>query len=301
MNLTTQRGLGLGLLRTTLLLAALGACGSALAQKTAAKGAESQSRIILAINEGGATDADAAETLFKYREFAELIEKTLRLQVTIVAARDRNKLLSSLKKQEYPLLLATPNDIPAEAIRDFGYQPIAMATESSQALFIVPKSSNLNTLAELKGKTILTPDQYSNIWRVANAMLRDSKVNMANEQVKTMRDQAAIGWSMESSFYDVGVINSISGVGRTWEKNGGRVIARSPEFPHMPFIASPQISAEQVLKLRVAVVALDSSESGKAILKKIGLTGFQNASPKVFVDLINWMGALEAAKNAGQH
>jgi hypothetical protein len=53
--------------------------------------------------------------------------------------------------------------------------------------------------------------------------------------------------------------------------------------------------------LRVAVIALDSSDSGKAILKKIGLTGFQDASPKVFLDFINWLGDLEVAKNAGQH
>jgi phosphonate transport system substrate-binding protein len=276
------------------------ASGSALAQTPAAKAAPPPSRLLLAINEGGAANADAAETLFKYQEFAELVEKALRGQVIVVAVRDPNKLRSALKKHEYSLLLARPNDVPSEAIRDFGYQPVAMAKEPAQALFIVPKNSPLKTIADVKGKTIVTPDQYSNIWRVANAMLRDSNIIMANEQVKAMRDQAAIGWSMENAFYDVGVINSISGVGRSWEKNGGRVIARSRELPNMPFIASPQISDEQVLRLRAAVVALDTSDSGKAILKKIGLTGFQNASPKTFLDFLAWIGDLEAAKNAAQ-
>jgi phosphonate transport system substrate-binding protein len=301
MNPTMQRRPSLGRVRIALLLLAIGAWGgSALAQKAATKAAEPQSRMILAINEGGAANADATETLFKYQEFAELVEKIMRRQVIIVAVRDRNKLKASLKKHEYPLLLARPNDVPAEAIRDFGYQPIAMAKEPSQTLFIVQKTSPLKSIADLKGKSIVTPDQYSNMWRVANAMLRDSNIIMANEQVKAMRDQAAIGWSMENGFYDVGVINSASGVARTWEKNGGRVLARSRELPNMPFIASPEVTEEQVAKLRVAVIALDTSDSGKAVLKKIGLTGFQAASPKVFLDFLAWIGDLEVAKNADQ-
>jgi len=277
------------------------ACSFAAAETPSAKAAPPPSRILLAINEGGAANADATETLFKYQEFAETIERALRVQVVMVAVRDREKLKASLRKQEYPLLLARPNDVPAEAIRDFGYRPIAMAKEPSQTLFIVPKDSAIASIADVKGKTIVTPDAYSNMWRVANAMLRDANIIMANEKVRAMRDQAAIGWSMENRFFDVGVINSVSGVGRTWEKNGGRVIARSRELPNMPFIASPQISDEQLAKLRTAVVALDGSDNGKAILKKIGInTGFQVASPSAFLEFLAWIGDLEAAKHAAQ-
>ena len=292
-----QHGLSLGF-RIMLVLVAAMAWGGALAQKQPAKAADSLPRLTLAVNEGGAANADAAETLFKYQEIADLVEKVMRRQVLIVAVRDRNKLKNALKKHEYALLLARPNDVPAEAIRDFGYQAIAMAKEPSQTLLIVPKNSTLKNIAEIKGKTIVTPDQYSNMWRVANAMLRDNNVIMANEKVKSMRDQAAIGWSMETAFYDVGVINSISGVAKSWEKNGGRVLARSRELPNMPFIASPEVTPEQVEKLRAAVVALDSSDPGKAVLKKIGLTGFQPANARVFLDFLAWIGDLEVAKNA---
>jgi len=292
-----QCGPSLGLRILLLFLAGI-AWGGALAQKQAAKPADALPRLTLAVNEGGAANADAAETLFKYQEIADLVEKIMRRQVIIVAVRDRNKLKNALKKNEYALLLARPNDVPAEAIRDFGYQAIAMAKEPSQTLLIVPKNSTLKNIADIKGKTIVTPDQYSNMWRVANAMLRDNNVIMANEKVKAMRDQAAIGWSMENAFYDVGVINSISGVAKSWEKNGGRVLARSRELPNMPFIASPEVTPEQVEKLRAAVVALDTNDAGKAVLKKIGLTGFQPANARVFLDFLAWIGDLEVAKNA---
>jgi ABC-type phosphate/phosphonate transport system substrate-binding protein len=293
-----QTGTALRLFRLGLLALVLGANASALAHKPTAKAvdpAASRPRITLAINEGGAANADFSETQLRYQDFVDLIAKTLRMQVVMVGVRDRNKLKNSLKKQEYELLVARPNDVPALAIRDFGYQLIATAKDSYQTLFIVPKDSPLRTIADVKGKSIVTPDAYSNMWRVANAMLRDNKIDMSREQVRAMRDQAAIGWSMENGFFDVGVVNSTSGVGRGWEKKGGRVIARSRDLPNMPFIASPAISPAQVAQLRALAVSLESSDEGREILKKIGLTAFQETPPKVMLDFLAWLG--EEAKD----
>jgi phosphonate transport system substrate-binding protein len=276
---------------------ALAAGTSALAQKTAAKAAAPPARLLLAINEGGAANANAGETFLRFQEFSEVVEKALGAPVSIIAVRDRNLLLDALKRHSYTLLLARPNDVPAEAIRDYGYQPVVAARESSQALFIVKKDSPLKSIADVKGMSIVTPDRYSNIWRIGNAMLRDNKISMKNEKVRAMRDQAAIGWSMENGFFDVAIINSVSGVGRTWEKNGGRVIARSPELPNMPLIASPDVSAAQIAKIRAALIAFDSNENGKAVLKKIGLTGFREASSQEFLDFLKWLGDLEVDKS----
>ena len=259
--------------RLLLVLApALAACATAFAQTQPA----APTSLVFAINEGGAGNADAADILFRYQELGEVVEKALRVKVSIVNARGRDRLKENLKSHAYALLLARPNDVPAEAVRDFGYQPVVSAKEPYQTLFIVVKNSPIKTIADVKGRTILTPDQYSNMWRAANAMLRDNKIDMGKETVRSMRDQAAIGWSLENGFFDVGVVNSASGVGRSWEKNGGRVVARSRDQINMPLIASPKVSAAQVERLRAAIIALDSTESGQAILKKIGMpAGFK--------------------------
>lgn len=273
----------------------VGASG-AYAQKTdpgRAEKASGENRFILAINEGGAANADYTETMFRFQEFAELVEKTLHTKVVVVSARSRDRLLENLKSHAYQLLLARPNDTAAEAVRDFGYEVIATAKEPSQAWFVVMQDSKLRDLKDVKGRTLVTPDQYSNMWRVANAMLRDINVDMTREKVKSMRDQAAIGWSLQGGFFEVGVINSASGVARTWEKNGGRIIARSRDLPNMPFIAAPTVPAAQVAKLRAAVLALESSEHGRAILKKIGLTGFRETPNKALLDFLAWIGDLD--------
>jgi phosphonate transport system substrate-binding protein len=270
---------------------------NAFAQKKAAKGAEQpQARLTLAINEGGAGSLTATDVVFLYAEFKQVVEKALGAPVTLVALRDMTSLRRSTETGASSFVMARPADVAAEAIRDHGYQAVVVSKEPAHALFIVNKDSPLKTIADIKGKSILTPDRYAYMWRIANAMMRDNKISIANERVRSMSDQAAIGWSMESGFFDVGVVASFSGVGRTWEKNGGRVIARSPELPNTPLIASPKIPAAQIQKLRAALVSLESTESGAAILKKIGVAGFKEASSQTFIDLIKWLGDLEMPK-----
>jgi phosphonate transport system substrate-binding protein len=289
----TVRNLSRRLLPLTLLLLAVGLGSSAVAQK-AGKTAEAENRLIFAINEGGSANADATDILFRYQELGEIVEKALQVRVSIVNARNRDRLRENLQKHAYALLLARPNDVPAEAVRDFGYQPVVSAKEPYQTMFIVMKDSPVKTIADVKGRTIITPDQYSNMWRAANAMLRDNNIDMGKETVRAMRDQAAIGWSLENGFFDVGVVNSASGVGRSWEKNGGRVVAKSRDQINMPFIAAPHVPAAQVAKLRAAVLSLDSTEGGRAILKKIGMpAGFKETPREAYLDFLKWLGELD--------
>ena len=288
MSFTLRRNLSRRLLQLVL-APALAAFAAAFAQ-----GQPAPTSIVFAINEGGAGNADAADILFRYQELGEMVEKALRVKVSIVNARGRDRLKENLKNHSYGLLLARPNDVPAEAVRDFGYQPVVSAKEPYQTLFIVVKTSPIRTISDVRGRTILTPDQYSNMWRAANAMLRDNKIDMSRETVRSMRDQAAIGWSLENGFFDVGVVNSVSGVGRSWEKNGGRVIARSPDQINMPLIASPKVSAAQIERLRAAIIALGTTESGQAILKKIGMpAGFKETPREAFIDFLAWLGDLD--------
>ena len=264
--------------------------GLALAQK-APPVPEVHTRITMAVNEGAAGNADFADILFRYEDFAQVAGKALGTPVVIVSARNRDRVHENLKTRTYKLLISRPNDVPAQAVRDFNFVPVATAKDPYRTLFIVPKDSALKTIADVKGKTIVTPDQYSNMWRAAKAMLRDSNIDMLKESVKSMRDQAAIGWSVENNMFDVGVVNSASGVGKNWEKNGGRVIAASRNQINMPFIASPDFAPAQIAKLRAAVLALDSTDGGRAILKKINLPGgFRETPREELLDFLKWLG-----------
>ena len=293
----TTTGMNFGIVRFAVFLLALVASAGTFAQKPAAKAVEPQRQLILAVSEGGAGNVDAFEISTRYESFKQVIEKALGRPIILVAVRDIKVLRQSVETGAYALVISRPADILAEAIRDYGYQAVVASKESARALFIVLKDSPLTTIADIKGKRIVTPDRYAYMWRIANAMMREAGVPMAKEQVRIMRDQAAIEWSLEKGFFDVGVVASYSGVGRNWEKKGGRVIARSREVPNTPLIASSKLSAVQVEKIRSALIALNSSEGGAAILKQIGVIGgFRETSRAEFLDMLTWLGKLEMAK-----
>jgi len=282
--------------RLAILSLVLAVNANAFAQKQAAKGAERQARVVFGISEGASGNLTATDIVFRYEELKPVVEKALGAPVILVAVRNAKELRNGVATGAYTLVMARPADALAEAVRDHGYQAVVAAKEPAYALFLVNKDSPLKTIADIKGKKIVTPDRYAYMWRVANAMMRDNRISMQEEQVRSMGDQAAIGWSLEERFFDVGVVSSTSGVGRTWEKNGGRVLARSREVPNTPIIASPNISAAQVQKLRAALVALESTEGGAALLKRIGINGFREASSQTFLDLLKWLGDLEGGK-----
>jgi hypothetical protein len=138
-----------GILGSGALLLALGA-GSAAAQsdaQAAIRAMDPSKRITLAVNEGGAANADYTETQLRFEEFTHLVQKAMGKPVLIVSARNRDRLQENLKKGAYPLLLARPNDVPAQAVRDWGYQVIAVAKEPSQCWLVVPKDSTATSKA----------------------------------------------------------------------------------------------------------------------------------------------------------
>ncbi len=252
-------------------------------------------RLVLAINEGAAGNLDASDILLRYERFKIVIERALGGPIITVPVRGAANLKRSLESKTFGLVISRPVDVLAEAVRDYGYQPVVAAREVGHAYFIVVNASKIKTIADIRGTRIVTPDRFAYMWRIANAMMRDSKIDMASENVKSMSDQAGIAWTLEQNFYDVGVVASFSGVGRTWENKSGRVIAKSRDLPTVPLIASPKIPATDIAKIRAALIALDANDAGAAILKEIGVTGFREIGATPFIDLLTWLGEVPRA------
>jgi ABC-type phosphate/phosphonate transport system substrate-binding protein len=107
--------------------------------------------------------------------------------------------------------------------------------------------------------------------------------------VQQFRDQAAIGFVLDAKLADVGAVMSYSGVGREWDKKG-RVLLDGPRQPYMPLVASPKVTAAELAQLRAALVTLDQTPAGQAILMRIGIPGFETRALKDLISLLNWLG-----------
>jgi len=284
------------LLYTSLALAAVFVAGVSHAQtppKAApAKGAPSKPRLIFAVSEGTSGGIDAAEAMLKYQPLADVMEKTLNADVSVVLARDFGKLEENMQKQAYDLVMARPSDYPARGVRDYKYTLVTTANPDGMCTFIVRKDSPLKSLEEAKGGRIALPEAASYMSKFCRAELRDHGIDVAREpKLQYVREQDVVGYSVENNIADIGGVASYSGVARGWEKKGGRILHRSVRQPYFPLIAGPRIAPSDIARLREALVQLDKTEEGKKVLAGMGIQGFVSGESSRLLDLLKWLGA----------
>jgi ABC-type phosphate/phosphonate transport system substrate-binding protein len=257
----------------------------------AAKAGASKPRLIFAVSEGTSGGIDAAEAMLKYQPLADVIEKTLNADVSVVLARDFAKLEENMQKQAYDLVMARPSDYPARGIRDYKYTLVSTANPDGMCTFIVPKDSKLQKIEDAKGGRIVLPETTSYMAKFCRAELRDHGIEAAKEpKLKYLREQDVVGYSVETSIADIGGVASYSGVARNWEKKGGRILHRSVKQPYFPLVAGPRVSAADVARIRDALTGLEKTDEGKKILAGIGIQGFVAGEDKRLLDLLKWLG-----------
>lgn len=246
---------------------------------------------MIAISEGTSGTQSSLEVMSRYEDLVAYIGRAVNRKLRFFLARDFEMLEDGIRRNAYPLVLARPSDYPARAVRDHGYQLVTTVRGGGYIRFIVPGDSPLKGVQDLRGRRIAFPEGISYAARVATATLRDNGIDIRQEKsVQYFRDQAAIGFTLESKLADVGAVMSYSGVGRDWEKKGGKVLLDGPKQPYMPMVASPRVAVQDIVALRGALVTLDQSASGRTILQRVGVPGFESRDARDLHALLNWLG-----------
>jgi hypothetical protein len=58
----------------------------------------------------------------------------------------------------------------------------------------------------------------------------------------------------------------------------------------MPLVASPRVAVADILTLRNALIGLDQSPNGRAILQRVGVPGFEGREARDLLTLLSWLG-----------
>jgi ABC-type phosphate/phosphonate transport system substrate-binding protein len=188
------------------------------------------------------------------------------------------------------LVMARPSDYPARGVSKHGYKFVVSARPDGNCLIVVPKDSPLKTLNDAKGKRWAFPETAAYMTKFCTAELRDRGIVLAKENVKYVREQAAITFFLENKFADVGGIASYSGPAKSLDKNGFRVLHKSIPQPYFPLVAGKRVSELEVVKIQATLTALGSAPEDAALLKTVGVQGFDAGSPERLEKLLVWLG-----------
>ncbi len=245
--------------------------------------------LILAVSEGTSGGLDHAQVIAKYRGVAEVIGKAVRKNINVVFAREFQALEDGMKSGRYDLVLARPSDYPARGLRDYGYHYVASAKPDGQCYLVVPKDSPIKTLADAAGKRFVMPEQVAYMSRFCRAELRDRGIDLDQQKVQYVREQGAVAFYLEYKFADVGGLASYSGVTKKWEKDGHRVLHKSVAQPYFPLVANRRIAGADIAAIQKALLELPNDEAGQAVLKTIGVKGFDAGTEQRLRDLLKWL------------
>ena len=161
-------------------------------------------------------------------------------------------------------------------------------TEYTVSLLVKPESP-MKTVTDLKGRTLVTPDPDSITAWMVRAMLRGEQLGEKDLRVRTTRYQDAVPFYLENDFADVGA-TAANAVVKTWTGKGGKVMVRSRSVPIKQVIASTKLSAEEVDRIRDALINLPNTDPGRKALSSTGYKGFQAPNAEVEVNAIAWLG-----------
>lgn len=250
-------------------------------------GAVQADNLLFGIVEGVAEQSSFGDMQEKYRPLADYLAKVLKNKVTLEPSQNIKSATGNLTKARYSLAYIRPSNITGHAILNNNYQLVAMAKGEFTANFIVRKDHSFKKPEDILAKPISMPEKGSLMARVGVATMRDMGGKPEKMQIKYSHYQEAVSYSVDNKFADVGVV--APGQGKAWEKKGGVTLFKSKKLPFWAIIASPKISKGDVSNMQKALIAMENTDEGKAILKKIGVNGWVAGNGQEYVDLVQWI------------
>jgi ABC-type phosphate/phosphonate transport system substrate-binding protein len=255
--------------------------------------------LVFAITEGVTYQATPKDIRDKFTPIAEVIAKASGRRVRLVVVPAYDDLRAGLLKQEYDVAFVHPAHVAMAEIKAGRYKAVAWTTGFTEYTVALMMNANqpLKSLADLKGRTIVTPDPDSITAAMVRAMFRAEQLPMTTDKdvtataarVITTRYQDAVPFYLENGFAQVGASAAISVV-KAWTDKGGRVLAKSRPVPIKQFIVSTRMPADMQARIRQALYDLRDSKGGRDALEVVGYKGFVAPNADVESSTIAWLG-----------
>jgi phosphonate transport system substrate-binding protein len=230
---------------------------------------------------------NASETTTRYSALMDYLSKRLHRKVKLVTSRDFETFARGLDAEAYDIVQFNQYQYLRSADK---YRVIAHNKEFGKStlagVLYVRKDSNITSIAQLKGRTIMFGGSEDAMFSYITPMYLllqagitkdDIKVRFAvnplNAVIAAYHKQADAAGSGDGVIEQPAVKNAINTDELT-------ILATSEQLLHLPWAVKRTMPARVRDAVQSALVELESSEAGRNILKAAVLTGIGKAEDK---------------------
>ena len=243
---------------------------------------------------------NAQSTVTMFSPLADYLSKQLGRQVRVQTAKDFESFWHNLVNGRYDIVHFNQYDY-LQSRQKIGFDVIAKNEEygsmTLSAGILVRRDSNINSLLDLKGKTIVFGGgKRAMIAYIVNtAMLRRAGLKPGDYVEKFAKNPPNATIAAYNKQADAAGIGNVglkipiivhSGV----HTNELKFVALSEPLPHLPWAVSNKINRELKAQIQAALLQLNKTEQGQEILAKAKLTALHvatDAEYNVFEQIIN--------------
>jgi len=216
----------------------------------------------------------------------DYLAESLQRPVTLVTAPDLNSFADRTRDGQYDIILTAPHLGRLAEIRD-GYKRVAKTSHAVQGFFLARKDSDIHTIEDLKGKTVMIAQKVSIVYQMAEHTLRTKGLvpgksvmivetrTHNNAMLAPLRGEADAAVTGKLLWY---VLDDE-------RKDQMRVIGTSAEAPGFLLMAHPRLAAEDIEKIKQRLLDFHLKPGSETYFTTNGYEKFEAIDDRVMKGL----------------
>lgn len=206
-----------------------------------------------------------------YTPLKDYLQRTLGRKVIMSTAPDFKTYIARARRGDYDLYHTAPH-FAAQAEQAFGYRRVSRFLRELDGSILVAKDGPIHRAEDLRGRTMRTPDALAIItflgeqWLQENGLRPNVDVEVRYSPSHNNAILAVARGEAEAAVTSAAVFEKMPAEVR----DKLRILTSTHKVPHMMFMAGPHLSAEEVSRLRQAMLAFTAQGPGQAFYAQTG-------------------------------
>lgn len=219
--------------------------------------------------------------LSTYQPMRDYLAERLERPVVLVTAPDYRAFIARTGQREYRIVVTAPH-FARLAQLESGYVPLVRVKRELRGIIVVRRDSGIASLADLRGKTIATPEHLAIVTMLGEQLLQKEglepgrDVDVRHYQSFNSAMLAVHGGKASAA---VTAETALRQMAPEVRESLHQIAATTP-VPHVMYLAHPQTSAEEVRQLRTLLTTFQQQPAGAAFFKRTGFVGLEPPTPE---------------------